>query len=551
MKNFLIVVSICLLSLSLLAQQPVSLFSEWLSIDTSFTLENVDATVNNKNWVATVSQDVFYCCQRKAFHAKENSFRCILYRVDLNTFEQDTVMIDYPAMGSSWKKDAESCYVYALSVENDRLLMVCDHQLLLYKIDNQRYKFVNRLSCFGVYTAYLYQRRIYALVDDKEQGLFRWLCFERDKGKKWNVIRELEQSAPFLLQFDPNRYLFVNENNVYYLSPGQCSVQKFSLQGDLLDSICFSLPNRKVFPSELLSHLRELPYGTERIFYALNHRYRQYSFVKTIDPLNDTLLLLSVNLGDESIQRQLAVMCLRKSGNVWKQEFSTIAVKDTGQLYKMGMFPVSYHLSADNILVYPYHDHLLQLLMAPEKEDYEGLSAMQYRRYKDNWFKDHDPVVKFRSQKVRTECMFYDYDNHKVTLSDLKKDKVIFLVNQQPQCSACQKQLLLFLSAVDTSQVTVACRMGKVDGYLARRQQLQSMTELVPRFFHPLYDMEGENYWPLFKLDAYPALFLWHRNFGFVGAYSTEEIFTSNYDRYEFSDTFLKDFQQFVKTDDR
>jgi hypothetical protein len=525
---------------------PVVNFSDWLSLDTSFVVDAVRGESAQRNWVATAYQDKFYFCQRNAFRWQNKDYYCVIHSVNVNSMLQDSVSITYPQLGSSWKREAQGCCIYALSFENDQLLLVCDNQLLLYKRYKGQYNFVKRLFCMGVCQGYLYQHRIYALVDDKERGLFRWICYEDESDQKGHIVRELVQPVPFLLQFDPKRYMFVNERYLYYLPPGDCTVRKYGLQGELLDSISFEIPGWQSFPEDFLSLFRVLPYGTERISYALANQYRQYSFVKTMDPINDSLLLMSVNLGNNSMQQQLAILCMRKTASGWQQDFSTLAVTDTSRLYLAGSFPASFHHSADNLLVYPYRNHLLQLVAAPEQETYEGLSVKQYRACKNQWFKDHDPVVKLRVQTVNNACIFQDYDNTRLSLADLKRDKIIFLVNQQPQCSTCQKQLLQFFSSVDTGQVLVSCFFGKVDGYLSRRQQLRQLDEICPRYYQPLYAVEGENYAVYTQCKSYPAVFFWQRGFGIVGAYSTEDVFTSDYNHYKFSDAFLHDFQQFI-----
>lgn len=549
MKRFVWLFYSCVLVTWLPAQVPVIPFSDWISVDTSVVIWTMPQDVSQKNWVATVYRNKFYFCSRKGFYPQDKEYRCLIHRVDMESHREDTISLYYPNSGSSWKREAQSCCIYALSFEEDRLLLVCDNQLLLYQKFEHGYKWINRWFCMGVCAGYLHQQQVYAIVDDKERSVFRWFCYDKESSQKGRIIRELEQPASFLLQFEPNRYLYVNEQYVFYLPPGECVALQFSLQGELLDSVGFVLPSPKPFPQELLAQLRELPYGTERIFYALGHQYRQYSFAKTVDPLGDSLLLLSVNLGGDDRRQQMAVLRLRRVATGWQQDFSTLAVTDTGLVYASGLFPVSYHLSNDHLLTYPYQGKLMQLLVASEQEPYEGSSVMQYRHYKDCWFKNHDPVVKLRVQTVKTDCFFYNYDNQKLSLWDLKHDKVILLVNQQPQCSACQKQLLQFLSSVDTSKVAVAIYMGIVDDYLSRRQQLKRFSENGPLFYQPLYAVSGENYGGLSMCKAYPAIFLWQKDVGFVGAYGTNDIFTNDYDHYEFSDTFLRDYYRFISSE--
>ena len=546
MKKIVLFCCFVLMSILLFAQTPVVNFSTWLTLDTTFIMEGARQVAEQRNWVATACQNKFYFCQRKAFYLNNKDYRCVIYSVDVDTWRQDSICVTYPQQGSSWKREAQGCCVYALSFEKDKLLLVCDNQLLLYQRHKQQYEFVRRLYCLGVCNGYVFENHVYAVVDDKEKGLFRWICYENETDQKGHVVRELIQTAPFLLQFDPKRYLFVSEDFLYYLPPGECVVRKYGLNGKLLDSVSFEIPGWNPIPQDLLDHLHALPYGTERVFSALGNQYRQYSFVKTVDPINDSLLLLSVNLGNNNLQRQLAILCMRKTALGWQQELATLAVDDTSRKYLAHDFPASFHLSAENLLVYSYRNRLLQLVATPEREAYSGLSVNQYQTYKNQWFRNHDPVPKLRVQRVKKECLFQDYDGQNLSLAAFKQDKLILVVNQQPQCSACQKHLLRFLSSVDTAHVAVACFMGREDSYLARRQQLRLLDEICPKFYQPLYAVENEDYSMYNGCDSYPAVFFWQRGFGFVGLYTTEDIFTADYNRYEFSPTFLQKFQQFI-----
>ena len=546
MKRLIVICFVVMSGYWSFAQCPALSLAHWLSLDTSLVIHDWAQEMRQRNWLATVHQNRLYFCHRKSFQAQDKAYRCVIHVVDLNTFRQDTLSVSYPTDASSWKRDAQSCCVYALSLEKDRLLLVCDNYILLYCLKSGRYEFMQRAFCRSVCTGYLYQNEIYAIVDDKEQREFRWLCYGKNMDKDARVIRTLPQPAAFLLQFDPNRYVFVNQQCLYYMPPGACDILKYSLQGVLQDSIHYEVEGWKPFPQEFMQQIHAMPYGTERIYCALNHQYRQYSFAKTIDPLSDSLILLSVNLGDASRQQQLAVMRLRKTKAGWQQDFCTLAVTDTGKVYNAAYFPVSYHLSSDNLLVYPYRNQLLQLLVGAEKEVFMGRSVMQYRRDKEAWFKTHDPVLKLRVQRVKKEWAFQDFDNTRLSLNAFKQDKLILLVNRQPQCSACQKHLLKFLSSVDTAHVAVACFMGRVDSYLPRRQQLQQLDEICTRFYSPLYAVDEEDYGMYTMFDSYPAVIFWQRGFGVVAMYAAENVFTSDYNRYEFSESFLNDFRRFV-----
>ncbi|MBO4654696.1 MAG: hypothetical protein J5644_04040 [Bacteroidales bacterium] len=529
------------------AQHPQGHLSDWLAIDTTISIQISDYELAQKYWVSTVYNDGLWFCPRKPFVSQGKGLQAIIRGVDLFNFRQDSVVLSYPPLGSLWRKEALACCVYGLSREADKLLLVCDNQLMLYEKQKDGYGFLHRWFCFGVCAGYLHQNKVYALVDDKEKYCYHWLVYASEHAQTAEKIRDLPQPVPFLLQFEPNRYLQIKEDALYYLPPGACVVKRFSLQGSLLDSVSLDVETWKPFPQELIRQTNALPYGVERINHALRNQYRQYSFAKTVDALSDSLLLLSVNLGDDSYHRQMAVMRLRRTKLGWQRDFCTQFISDTTRIYANGFFPAVFYASNENLLLYPYKDRLLQLLLTPVEETFEGKSVIDYKRYKNQRFKYQLPAVKLRVQSMNNPWQFCDYDNKLCALDDLGKDRVVLMVNRQPQCSGCQQHLLEYLSSVDTSGVALACLMGRVDSYLQRRQQLRQFEELGVRSLKPLYEVENEVYGLLMAQRSYPSVFLWKRGWGIVGAFDTSAVFTEDLDKYEFSETFLKAIKLFVE----
>ena len=86
--------------------------------------------------------------------------QAVIRGVELSTYRQDSLLLSYPQQSSSWKREAEACCVYALSMEGPRLLLVCDNQLLLYQRQHNKYEFAHRWFCFGVCTGYLHQNKV-------------------------------------------------------------------------------------------------------------------------------------------------------------------------------------------------------------------------------------------------------------------------------------------------------------------------------------------------------------------------------------------------------
>lgn len=548
MKNLLCLSAFLCLWLVSLAQNTVLPFSVQWSLDTTLTLAIPKSDLNWRDWNATTDGDDLCFFRRRSFVWKEDGYYAAIYKVNRYTLVTDSVLIEYPKTSSSWKKEAQSCCIYSLSFEKNRLLLVCDHQILLFEKVNGQYNYVKRLYCLGVISAYYYQQKIYALVDDRSKGEFRWLCYDNDKGSQPKLLRVLPQPLPFLLQFDPNRYYFINESSLFYAPPGAKMIYRYSLDAVLLDSVSVDFDGWKDFPPEFVENERKLSYGVERISYALKHGYRQYSFAKTIEPMSDSLLFVTMNSGCETDMNGLFVLCLRKHNNAWSREFFSLKRADTSMVYENGIYPFVYYPEAKNLLLFPFDNVMFQLVSAPQKEEYEGRSVKQYAKEEDLYFKDYDPVVKLRVQKTKLPLSFLDYDNNEVKMSDLGRDKAILIVNRQPQCSGCQKVILKFLQSVDTSKVAVAMLFEPMDLYRLRRENDRQLLEIVPKYYKSLYMCQRFDYSTLLTFDSFPAVLFWHKEVGFVKAFSTVDIFTSDYTKYEFSDYFRVALDEFIQS---
>lgn len=528
------------------AQNLVSNFADLWNIDTTLMLSIAADDAGQKNWVSAVYQDKLFFCRRSAFQPMADDYYACVYSVDLHTLAQDTLLIAYPKLSSSWKQEVQTCCVYSLNFDSRHLLLACDNQIMLYAKSDFSYKFQKRWFCIGVCAAYLYQSQIYALTDDKTKGDMKWLRYANDKAKQAELLKVLPVTLPFLKQFEPNRYFYVDTRYLYYLPPGRKAIQRYSLDAQWVDSLSIDYVGWKPFPPEFVETERKLPYGMQRISYALKNDYKQYTFAKSVEPLNDSLIYVTMNIGNSNQQENFAVLQMKRVGNEWIHQLYSLHDKDTSQVYSKTNYPFVHPFSRENVLLYPYESKLLQWVSVPENEDFYAKTVKEYRQYKDAYYKNHDPVLKLRILSQKSECKFHNYDNEEVQLFDLGHDKVILMVNRQPQCSACQKVLLQYLSKVDTSKVTVAVLFDQLNDYLSRRENAKYLSQVASEYYQPLYTIPSNDYAPYRSQHAYPAIFFWRKEQGVIAAFPTTEIFTSDYSKYEFSDSFLKMLDDFL-----
>lgn len=546
MKRSILFITLILLMTESYAQKPAFSLSQTLYLDTGFVVEGAAVNPKQKQWVGTACDDVFYACSSVGFQSEANGYQCELYAVNLKDYTQTKYLLSFPDDKKHWEKDASWQYISCISVSGDRLLLTLSNVVFMYERKNNKFVFIARKPWYNVKESYLYKRKIYLFSEDITGRSCRWYSFSDLNDEKGVLLHEWDYKAAFLCHFTPNRYRFMTENKLYYISPGEKYVCRYTLDGKFIDSVYCGIAQWNDFPEELLKEVNALPCGMERLSGAMKQRYQQYSFIRSIDVLSDSLWLLGINLGDANYAQRYAVMRMQLTPEGWKKDILTACDSDTSLYYVGKVFPVYYQASELVLMDYACRGKVVQLLQLPDVEDYQAKSAKQVGDETYLYFKNHDPVVKLRVQSLRPMLQFHNYDNEELGLDHLPHDKVVLLVNRQPQCSTCQRTLLQYFSSFDSTQVSVAVLLGEMDSYLERRQMNQKLATLTEAPFIPLYNIRGRDYGELNCKKGYPEVLLWQREFGFVGFYDTEQIFTADYNQYEFSESFLKAVNDFL-----
>lgn len=547
MKHIFFSTVLLLLVWTAAAQSPVFGLTHCLSLDTTISVIEPSEQGVGYSLLSAVDEGQLFYASSFSYASKANNYHGILYAIDLNTYVQQTYDLPFPEDIQNWQKRAASCVLQSISVSGNDLLMTVSQRMIWYKKKSNVYKLERTAILPNVVQAYLNGKKTYAFVEDFHRSSLSLLRFDNEKDTKGTILRQWKYKCAFLTQFQPNKYIQIGENEVFVLPPGERYILKFTPDGKLMDSISLDFPEWNDFPQELVDASNACPYGAERIYKALNMGMKQYVFARSFDVLSDSLVFVTMNMGGDSYNPNTLVMRLYRDKVTWNKDFLNIGSADTVRVYDDLYYPFYYYGCQEHVLSYSYQGKLLQLLKLPENERFKGLNALQYREKVRNSYKYEDPVLKLRVLSLKEKMVFHNYENEVVGFEDFTSDKVLMMVNIQPQCSACQKHLLQYFSSLVSADIAFSMLYLQTDNYLDRRNLRKEVAQFSKIKYSDLYMIEGVDYGDILRGKSYPAVLLWERGKGVVGFYDTSTIFTNDLNRYEYTDVFLKAMREFFE----
>lgn len=559
MKRIIIFLSIILCINFIQAQNPKELFNNWYQLDTTISFPNLTFSESSaKDYLTRVTGHHLYFCKVAFFAPMQNNYTGQIYAIDLENHRLDSISVSYPSTLSNWKRDAREFSVSDLFLQDGKLLITTNYKTMLFERKNNKYEFVKQLFTPNLITtnicqAYCHKGKLYLFTYDRTQGITSWLRYN-DKDEKMHSIAQFQDKVMVLDQMTSRGVTKLSNNFVYIQPYGEKYINKYSLDGKLVDSVYFGFSGWKEFTDEFISEIKARPYGVERISYAMKHQFKQYDFARKFIPINDSLYLLSFNLGGNDVYHWFSTMRLYRQNGIWHHDFSSFDTLYNSMIFDNDLYPAIPIEDASLLGSFAYDGQLLQFFYGPnlpsgmtEKQSYQGLRRSNYYEKVEDYYADSWPILKIRKQQIRLPYQFHDSHNQEVDLSQIPHSKVIVMINRQPQCSGCQKHLMRLFSNIDTSEVSIVMLFENMEGSLNRRQNAKALADICPLSYTPLYIIPGQDYGTLLNHNSYPAIYMYQRGFGFIGVFETNKIFTEDITKYEYSDSFTNAFTNFTQ----
>lgn len=491
-KVFLIMILFCLGILPVMAQQHLSVAFE---LEEEWILDPDKGVFQPQGMVGCVDGNVLFCCHRRGFQNKEDGFRATVCAIDISNGCQSYFTVPLPEKKAN-AAIARRYWIRNIYAEGNRLFLSVQNAVLIYqKGKGNRYEFLKKIPADLPECLSLENGKLASVERVPEEGRFV-LKQQRGQGALLDSVMGLQLPGPFILQYEPNGFVGQSGCALYFLASPELRIEKYSSEGELLAVIRPHLPAWRAVPDELVRKISAMPYGSDRAMYTF-FQTKGYSFPLAVHPLNDSILMLSYHQYDTIGHKEQMLTALVQYG----EKGAVMRVKPYSHFFEEDsiideeQFPL-YYAQRELCLQVMDGERIVQIVREAPVE-WRGKTGREYSDSVDRYFADGQPEFRLRVAKLREDaaerrCHINDlglrtYEDDMVTGEELYSTKVIFIVNNPPQCHNCEEKLFSYVSTLDTAMCKVCVVFNNADGYMAKRDQIESVRKHLTVPFIPLF----------------------------------------------------------------
>ncbi len=524
---------------------------EWMgsqfALDTVVEMKGNYDGYNVNKLVCCICDGVFYFTEMQAFQHSQNGHVATIHALSLKDYAQSELTFSLPQSFPKKYEVENSFWVYDFRIYEDRAVISVQDYILLYRRNGgSMFQFDTMVHRPVSMAVFLKDNKLHYFTEDHDKG-YRWNCLDLQTGKD-KVLTELKYEAPHIVQANPNRYLFHDENNVYFLSTRYPVLHKYDQDGRRVEDITFSLPGWHPFEDEFIKRSLSYEYGAARI-YATMDKVFSYSYPKLVFPIGGSYLMYYTQY-DTATGKSAPMYALSEKGDSVKM----YGCQDLqNEPYGADRFPFNLLAPLEDKARTSWGDLLVEVT-AGISNPWNGLTPAEYKQEKERFFRKNEPVLQVRVMRLKNsapaeQVFFYDEDDKPHSLNDLNVDKQVLLLHQSLECSACNSHILRIMNTLDTADVRIGIMYAKYYGALSERETRYSTAQYMDKHYNLYYLLPGfgEQYPQFFARNprSYPLVCLYERGKTPL-LFSVNEIFTDNEYTLEFSPAFMEAWRKFL-----
>lgn len=520
---------------------------EAFELDTSMVLSYTSLPSDLSHLQHCVHDNIIYFTEQKAFQHAENDYAAHIYAFSLTDFTPFEFNLPLPPGIKQKEWQTSTYWITDFSFNDDQCAVsVQDHVFLYKRLSQTEFEYDTVIDHPNVKAVYLHQMGIYYLEEEHDTG-YKWFRFDQ-KNRKETLVRELPYEAPHVVQASPNRYLFHDENNLYFLSTKYPVLSQYRLDGTWLKDIRLNLPFWHPFEDEYIQKSLRVPYGVERI-YATKDRIFNYSYLKMAFPIDGQYLIFYTQY-DTCSQKSATMFAIADSTGS-----ASMYLRKCPKDYQFSgnRFPFNVLEPLEALLQTSWRDRLVEIT-ADCDISWHGLTAEEYHNLKEDHFRHHDPTIKirimrFKNRDLASEAFFYNSNRELTSLDRLSVGKHVVILRNNLECSACIHYLLQAMNSLDTEQVHLDILHAYLPGALQERELNKDVRKYVSRpydFYYLATDKTAQ--YPCYisdRVSHYPAVLFFERGKAPI-LFSNEQLFDNDPYSYRFSTEFQEALDRFT-----
>ena len=546
MKTRSVVIGILVMACTMPTGTCQTWIGQQFTLDTAIVATYSKLPYDMNHLQCSIHDSVLYFADRKAFQDADNDFAAHIYGFSLINYQTFEFNLPLPQTTLKRERFASNCWINDFEILDDRCVISVQNHIVLYdRTSENQFEFDTMLEHPNVKAVYWHQNQLYFLEEDHDFG-YRWYRFDRSLGQEI-FVRELAYEAPHVVQASPNRYLFHDENNLFFLSTRYPVLHKYGLDGTWIEDIRFQLPFWHPFEEDYIQKSLSIPYGIERIFATKDHIFN-YSYAKMVFPIHNRYLLFYTQYDT----------CTRKSAPMFAISDST----GTSLIYhprctqdfsfSKEYFPFNLLQPLEDLARTSWKGHLIELTADCELP-WQNMTHEEFQKAKDHYFRHHDPVFRIRIMSLADDDIarlpFFYNDRHELTsLGNLPKGKYMFLLHSELDCSACSQYLLQTMNTLDSTTIRTGILYPFIPGALQERELNREIRQHLKRpyslYFLSVDRTPGYPRTITKEVHHFPAVLFYATDKAPV-FFSNDQIFENDPYTYRFSDSFQRMLDDF------
>ncbi|MCQ2279927.1 MAG: hypothetical protein MJZ49_03870, partial [Bacteroidales bacterium] len=324
------------------------------------------------------------------------------------------------------------------------------------------------------------------------------------------------------------------DTTLFFVAAPSPIIQRFDLRGRKTGEVRLEVADWNEMPEDYIKSVREMPYCGDRAIHVFKTS-TEYSFPLELFPMNDTTFLLSYHQYNLELNKfEIRFLWVKMNAHLEVLEQKELHSKFAADhRFQAGEFPFLY---ADRALVrmLASHERIVQIVKTSETT-FEGKTQQEYDSEQEKFFENNAPILKVRVFHVknnlprvqRSDIRFCNYDASPLPWDSIPSQYAVFLVNNPPQCHACEDELRQYLNTLPFEKSSLYVVDAKVNDFLSKKECLEkNRTSLhvpckslfVPREATDLFSQ-------LFSDFQFPLLLLYDRSADTLMVLSGKNLF--------------------------
>jgi hypothetical protein len=448
---------------------------------------NIDTKAHNN--IYTMHNEFLFVTTRRAFVDTIQSGYAKV--ITINTFTE-TEEIYYILPSPEYLQNGgilSRIWIWTIAVSDSLLFVVVDEGIWVYNYTHdKKYEYLKTISVKEIAKLEIVDNYLHAFIDNNDG--FNWVKINLMNDEIENV-RKLVLKNSFFLQISPVKIISITNNTLYLLQQNTPSIEKYSLTGELLATYDLEIPNWNRIPDEITQKLDSIENKTEKLHALSKFQVFEYHFMHFFYVFSSErffLIAVDKNKSTETFITPYFIQIVGDSTIIEPYSVKLPENEKFGEKYFPFLTP-----RAEGNLIFAQSNNYITQINQGSSVTWQNKTQKEFRYDVNQYHRDNDPIEKMETYRFvknyihADSILFLDYDNLVFNLNDIKSEKAIFIISQNPQCATCIKLLWNLFSNKTDPDVEIYAVASNCPTYLLKKEKIKETNVFLKTEYTPLF----------------------------------------------------------------